>query len=153
MSSKEEVTRVLTSVALFEGLNASFIVKLADIGQEKSFGRGEKIVEQSQLGDEIFVVLTGRVTISIIGPENGEPITIATLKDGDILGESMLLGKMRRAATAVAKDEVDTLVWKTNDLLNFLDREVEIGYIVMKNLARSLSDKLNTTNMALRNKV
>ncbi len=153
MSSKEEVTRVLTAVSLFEGLSTQYIVNVADLGIEKHYKRGDRIVEQSQLGDELFVVLTGRVEISISGPEHANMIPIAILKDGDILGESMLLGKMRRVATAVAKDEVDTLVWKTNDLLNFFDKEPHIGYIVMKNLARSLSDKLNTTNMALRNKV
>ena len=152
MSHLDEVTRVLTAVSLFEGLSTQFIVQIADLGTEKKFSRGEKIVVQNQLGDELFVVLTGRVEVSISGPEN-EHISIGTIKDGEILGESMLLGKMRRAATGVAKDSVECLVWKTNDLLRFFETEPQIGYIVMKNLARSLSDKLNTTNMALRNKV
>lgn len=146
----DTVTRSLAAISLFEGLDVDQIQQITKLGVNKRFRRGEALIEQSSLGNEFFVLLAGRVSIKITGP-NQEAVEVASLKDGDVIGETILLGKIRRVATVEAKDDVICMAWRSDSLLSFFEKNPECGYRFMKNMARVLSEKISNSNMVVRN--
>ncbi len=71
---------------------------------------GETIVQQGQIGRELYIVLRGEVVVST---ELGDPI--ATLGPRDVFGERALLEDTRRNATVRAGQPSDVLVLSRGD--------------------------------------
>jgi CRP-like cAMP-binding protein len=78
--------------------------RLAAKLQMRTFPRGVTIVRQGDLGASMFVLVDGKVTVSVHSRSGEE--RVATLGPGDIVGEMSLLTGARRYATVVASKQV-----------------------------------------------
>lgn len=77
------------------------------MAEQVTFKAGETILREGMSGDSAFVISTGRV--GIFKAIDGKRIQLATLEDGELLGELALLDGERRMATAVALTPVAAL--------------------------------------------
>lgn len=146
-----QIKQILGQSDILHSLGKSELESFAKMGKAVEFKKGEPLVNEDQQGDDVFVILSGRVDIELTLPDTGKSQVIATLKNGEVLGELMLLGRGRRSATARAKDLVEAFCWSKNDLLELFQKNHRLGYVVMTNLAKILAQRLTTTNMELRN--
>ena len=93
----------LAAVDLFASLSQEARHALALSGDEHLFAAGETIVRQGAAGDSMFVVLSGRVRVSI-DPAGQE---VAVIPAGGFFGEmSMLTGDARTATVKAIEDAV-----------------------------------------------
>ena len=93
----------LAAVDLFAPLSEEARHALALSGDEHLFAAGETIVRQGAGGESMFVVLSGRVRVSI-EPSGQE---VAVIPAGGFFGEmSMLTGDARTATVKAAEDAV-----------------------------------------------
>ncbi|MBV8201580.1 MAG: cyclic nucleotide-binding domain-containing protein [Acidobacteria bacterium] len=76
---------------------------LASLSREKKFAPHQQIFRESEPGDEMYVVLEGRVMISKFIPGAGEE-ALAFLERGDYFGEMALIDNEPRSADATASD-------------------------------------------------
>lgn len=136
---------------IFQDLAPADVAALAKMATIVSVPAREQVIEESAKGEDFFVILAGRVDITVALPDGKDSESLAILKEGDTLGESMLLGRMRRIASAVARDPVEAVRWDVVNLTKYLDAHPQAGYIVMRNLARIVHERLMATNMLLRN--
>lgn len=67
------------------------------------FGRGEKIIEQGQSGESMFILVEGEADVFV--KANGPEMKVATLKPGDYFGEMSLLTGEPRSATVCARTD------------------------------------------------
>jgi CRP-like cAMP-binding protein len=88
-------------------LNAAELDRLAVKLQMRTFPRGVTLVRQGDLGASMFVLVGGKVTVSVHSRSGEE--RVATLGSGDIVGEMSLLTGARRNATVVAARQVTAL--------------------------------------------
>jgi CRP-like cAMP-binding protein len=99
---------VLQKTPLFSGvLNSAELDRLAAKLQMRTFPRGVTIVRQGDLGSSMFVLVDGKVTVSVHLRSGKEQV--ATLGPGDIVGEMSLLTGARRNATVTAARQVTAL--------------------------------------------
>lgn len=88
-------------------MNAEELDRLAAKLQMRTFPRGVTIVRQGDLGASMFVVVDGKVTVTVHARSGEE--RVATLGPGDVVGEMSLLTGARRNATVVASRQVTAL--------------------------------------------
>ena len=72
------------------------------------FGRGERVIEQGDVGRSMFILLRGEAAVIVNGADTHTQV--ATLKEGDYFGEMSLLTGEPRSATVIA--QTDCEMWE-----------------------------------------
>lgn len=96
---------VLVNSALFQGLPAAVISAIAAAMHPVEFTAGQLIFSRGDPGDAIYVVLSGRVRLSILTPDGAE-LSFAHAVKGDVFGEIAVLDASTRSADATALEAV-----------------------------------------------
>ena len=103
-----EVRGILNATAFFNVvLDARQLDRLAEATRVVRFRRGEVIMRQNDLGSSMFVLVDGKVTVSVHEP--GGDRVAAMLGPGEVVGEMSLITGDRRSATVKAKGRVTAL--------------------------------------------
>ena len=92
--------------------------------KSQSFLPGQKVVEEGDFGDSIFVIISGeaKVVAHILGNE----IELATLSVGDVFGEVAFLTGRPRTASVIADDELRVMEFNRLILEEILEKHPEI---------------------------
>ena len=77
--------------------------------EKKSYKAGEKIVEEGSRGDSMFVILSGRCEVVRATRKEEKEDIIATLEEGQLIGEASLIDNSPRNATVRAANSVEVL--------------------------------------------
>jgi CRP-like cAMP-binding protein len=83
--------------------------QLAELAETQLYAPGETIILQGALGDELFVVQEGEVSV-VIGGDRGAEREVAVLGPGKFFGEMSLMTGEPRRATVRARTECEVLV-------------------------------------------
>ncbi len=94
----------LKSVPLFSNLSNRQLDILYKAGVIKKFTRGDVIVYQDNPGDTFYIVVSGRVKVTLLN-EDGKEIVLSILKGGDFFGELSLLDDEPRSASVLAVED------------------------------------------------
>ena len=97
-----------------------------------SFLRNQVILEEGQLGTRMYVVLQGRVAVSIGGK------VVDHIGPGGVLGELALLDQVPRVASAVAEDNVALQPISRNAFIALIKLDPELGAGMLTALAERL---------------
>jgi hypothetical protein len=136
------VIKLLRSLSLFQGLGDGELRKIARLFTQRLYHPGERIFSKDESGVEAYLVMRGQVDIHL--EEKSPPI--ATLGSGQIFGELTFLDNSPRAAYAVANQASILLVIQQSQFDDLVQREPDLGIVIMRNFARELSHRLRRTN-------
>jgi CRP/FNR family transcriptional regulator, cyclic AMP receptor protein len=78
-------------------------------GGHRTFRRGQVLISEGDIGERVFLLEQGWVTIRSSGPD-GEEMVLNVRGPGELLGEMSIVDRAPRSAAAVAVDEVIALV-------------------------------------------
>lgn len=123
--------------SFFRGLTDEQALRLAGIGTVRTFEVGEKLFRPGEPADPMYLVLDGTVSVWMSsGTEIGH------VDAGDILGEVALLTESPHSAGASAADLVTVAIFSHDNLRVLTRQRPDIGLVLYRNLANSLSFKL-----------
>jgi CRP/FNR family transcriptional regulator, cyclic AMP receptor protein len=135
--TSDEKADALGRIALFEGLERSSLLPLAEAASEIDFDDGDVLVIQGQIGTGLFIVVNGAVRIVRHGED------VAQLSPGDYLGELAVIDREPRSASAFAVGPTTCLALASWDLFRRVDADPALSHALLRGLAlrvRSLSD-------------
>jgi CRP/FNR family transcriptional regulator, cyclic AMP receptor protein len=139
---------------VFGGLTEEQLARVLELAEPQVFGEGAMIVEEDQKGGRCFFITQGRVDIEIRPPFAGRQAQkIATIKSGEVFGELSLVDGFLRSATARAVEPTEVISFENKTLEALMEKEPQIGYRIMRNIANVLAQRIRTTNMKLRNAI
>lgn len=138
------VPELFSKVPLFEGLSPADRASLSRAATLRSFRRGERIVTQGQPGDSFFVIVKGRVAVSILSPE-GREIVLSTLLAGDHFGEMALLDEAPRSATVTAAERSELAVLTREAFFDLLKG----NFVLIRALLATYSRRLRHANATI----
>ena len=147
-------TRMLGAAELTDGLRATELAQLAAIGVARSFGPHERICDEQERSDELYIVQDGAVEVLLdprtIGREGASDRRIAVLGAGQTCGELALLdGGVRSARLRAGDGGAHLMAFRRDALLALCERDTGIGYRIMFNLAAALGLRLRLHDMKL----
>jgi CRP-like cAMP-binding protein len=114
---------------IFEGLSESEVARICDLGVIRPFNPGEVIFRKGDPGNEMYLILTGKVVIADSLGKNMD--VVAKLGAGEVLGEMAISGKpSKRSAHAVAREPSQLLVLSANSMLELLETEIPKRFLI-----------------------
>src|SRR5688572_28972773 len=115
----ESVVALLDELALFESLGDDEIDALARKVDSVRWDGGTVIFEEGDAGDACYVIYSGRVKV-MKRLVDGQPITLAQVGHGGIVGELALFASDRRSATLQAVEPTTAVAISREDLMAIL---------------------------------
>lgn len=136
----------LSESPLFDGLGKAEINDLVERAEIHEFSSGEIVVEEGTLGDAIFLLYDGKLSVHTRDGE-GRNVELAKLpRRGAFFGEIALADPGLRSAT-VRADEGAVLLKLSLDALNaFFTQFSDAQVVVLRNIARVLAQRLRDAN-------
>ena len=144
---------------IFEGMTLEELDAVFDISDEVTYGSGDIILEESSYGadSDFFVILQGNVKVEIqasqIQPEGRMNKRLAVLKSGDVFGDMGLLRSKRRSAQVSAYSDLWVRKVNQKKLFQLFVYNPRLGYLIMRNLAAILSDRIMDMNFMWRDEI
>ena len=134
----------LTTVPIFSSLSPEDLEPLAGKLRRRGYQKGEVIFHQEDPADRMYIIVEGRIRISITS-EDGREKDLAVLQPGDCFGEMALLDGSNRSATATAVAAAQTLALYREDFMEFLKDHPE----VVAQTTSLLTSRLRSVNQLL----
>jgi CRP/FNR family cyclic AMP-dependent transcriptional regulator len=112
---------------------------LEELVRRRSVPRSESLLRAGSAGDEIVLVLKGRVKVVAYGADHRD-VVLAIRGPGELIGEMAALGGQRRTATAVAVDDVEAGYLHADELRLFLSEHPGAALVLIRMLVRRLTE-------------
>ena len=145
----EDLTGILRKLGVFEGLSEEDLDKIVKICITKSYTKGDVIFEDNTSGEDLFIVLEGNMKIKLEAVLPHYDIALSTIEAGQIFGELALIDSSPRSATVVCETDAQVAVLNGEKLNRLMEEDNHIGYVLMKNIARTICARLRKANREL----
>lgn len=122
----------LAQIPLFRGCSEDVVAQLVELTGELTFEDGQPIVQQGQLGNGLYIIVSGAARVVIGGEE------LARFGPGDFVGELAVIDQQPRIASAFAMGETSCLALASWDLVTVLEREPRLAMNLLTELASRL---------------
>ncbi len=129
---------------LVYGLTDEQLRNISELATSRELAPGEVLCHEGERADELFIVLAGRFAVRI---GNGE--ILAEIGPGSVIGEMGLIDPRPRSATVEATETARVVAIPTADLRHNLVTDGNLGFVVLCNIARLLSERLRHADTKL----
>jgi len=133
----DSVTPRLTAVPLFSDLSAESLHTLSGIVEYRRFSKGGHIIAQDDVGTCMYLLTSGRVRVSIAGPD-GKELVLDYLEAPAHFGEMSLVDSKCRSADVVAVTDVEVLALEGRDLSAVIQVQPRLALSIIATLSRRL---------------
>jgi CRP-like cAMP-binding protein len=106
---------------------------------------GKVIFKQGSVAESMCLVLSGELEV-LKAAKDGKQVKIATIGDGQSVGEMALVDDMVRSATVRSSMLSTIVILKRDDFDNILQHYPRIAAKLMKGIARHISINLRKTS-------
>lgn len=141
MLIKEKLVRT----DLFHDMTLDQLDALARLAIPRSFKQGEKLFEQEQYAEFLYIVLSGEVSIRF-KPHDGEAILVTRVTEGGVCGWSAVLGRAVYTSAAECTQSCETLCFRGRELQKLCESYPDTGVIILERLAAVIAERLSNTN-------
>lgn len=121
-------------VALKPTSNAVYFESTADM--TRTYPKDTMIFSECQSGAEMFIIQEGHVKISKV--VDGNEVTLALLKAGDMFGEMALLENKPRSASAIANEECKLMVINRQNFNQMVASQPQLVFRLTKTFAERI---------------
>ena len=104
---RAEARAILRGEQLFDCMSDTQLETVLQNAQIHHYGRGERLIQEGEPGDSMFVMLRGIAAVSVA--RNGASVRVGAMRQGDCFGEFALLTGEPRSATIRAENDCEVL--------------------------------------------
>src|SRR4051794_8679560 len=137
--------QALRACALFQTLPADRLRRIADIASHRDLPAGAIIFREGETGDEMYVVVAGKVRISKRVPGVGEE-ALGVLEPGSHFGEMAMVDDSPRSADAIAHTACALAVVRRDELDQLMFVDKDLAYDLLWTFVRTMAARLRETN-------
>lgn len=141
---------ILKQAEIFTGLGEDQLQKIARAGEKKKVADGELVFREGERGHEVYIVLDGRIQITVEMSLPTEQAPVHTVTEGKVFGEFALVSDHERSASARAIKDTEVFAFSRESFLKLADEDPHLGYKVLHELGQILVGRLIKTTKELR---
>jgi len=134
---------LLHKMPLFRFLTYQELVRVLNITEVRSYDTNQEVVAEGQEGDELFLVLTGKVRV-----HTGDTV-ITNLLVGQHFGEMALVDKAARSASVSADEPSKLLVLRRRDFFEIVRKDHDVAVKLLWSFLGVLTERLRKTSREL----
>jgi PPM family protein phosphatase len=134
---------LIQKIPLFRYLTYQELMKVLAVASVRSYMPNDPIIVENSLGNEMFVILSGSVSLLKSGQ------MIRPLKPGAFFGEMGLIDNAPRSASIVAAEPTRLMVIGRADFYPLLRKEPNLAVKLLWSFCQSLNERLRITTELL----
>jgi diguanylate cyclase (GGDEF)-like protein len=138
----------LRGIDIFAGLGEAELAALASKMRRRSYDPGEAVFREGEAGDELFVVTSGLVSVSLRSGD-AEDIELSRMGAGSFFGEMAILERAPRSATCSAVERTECLVLEAGDFEALIREEPAAAVGMLERMLEIAADRLLNTGSFL----
>lgn len=129
----------------FKDLDAGEIKKVESISIERTYSKGDFLLQEGMVGQSFFLIISGHVQVRK-GMRGGKTRKLVELGPGDLVGEAGFLGIEQRLAHVVALTDCQALEFGRERFEKLIMDYPRIGLKAFRGMAKGLAYRLAKTN-------
>lgn len=130
----DEAAGFLSTVALLDGMQEEELANLAGVLRRREVPAGEVLWSQGQEAVAMLFIVRGRVSISLNLP-GARTVEVASMGEGEVLGEIPLLDGGRHSATAGTTEPTSLLSLSRADFAALVSRRHPAAFTLKRRIA------------------
>ncbi len=134
---------ILHRMPLFRFLTYQELVQVLNITDVVNYEAGDNVVEEGDDGDQMFIVLTGRVRV-----HSGDTV-ITRLGPGQHFGEMALVDKAPRSASVSGDESSQLLLIRRREFFDLVRKDHDLAVKLLWSFLGVLAQRLRTTSRQL----
>lgn len=144
-SSTENLPSFLVDGPLLRGVDRDKRLDFLSGMNLVSYPPGDVLFFEGELGDELFLVVSGEVVI-LNNTEVAEPVELTRVRPGDFFGEMALLSPSPRSASAIALSFTNALSMPRRQYLDRLESGDPAAAALLHSITRRVCQRLRETD-------
>src|SRR5438132_9964597 len=140
---------LLQRVPLFRTLGFSETMALSSICRIETKPDAAILLHQDSLGQALYILKEGAAIVRRRDPGTGVEKELATLAQGELIGEMSLIDDQLASADVVAKGDVELLVIPRREFEKLLASNDKLAIKVYRCFCWALSERLRKANQTL----
>jgi CRP/FNR family transcriptional regulator, cyclic AMP receptor protein len=138
---------LMQQMPIFGAIGAEAIEFLLESAPVMRVAAGDFFCREGDLADGMYVLESGRVTIS--KSWQGRQLLLRRLGQGDCFGEMALLDLFPRSASVRADEDCSAIRITSDNLLRLFEHDAEQFALIQMNMGREISRRLRATDELL----
>ncbi len=130
---------LIKNIPYFSELTIEEMQNLVASSQKRRYPRRSIVLHKDDVGDETYLIMTGKVKVIVTHPD-GKEIILNILKSGDFFGEMAVFDNMPRSATVAAEEDSELLIISRENITNLIKRNPQIAFKLLSDMSRRLRE-------------
>ena len=131
------VISLMTKSELFAGVDSTTLERLRESATEHRLRRGDKLFEENDVANDLYIVTSGRIAIANKSIDGRESM-VALMEGGDLFGEMPLFDSLGRSAEARALEQSVVVSVPYEPIRALYEQRPELLWAVVRLLAGRL---------------
>lgn len=149
MAADPEVVSALKNIPWFAELKPEHFERIVEAASIRPVKAGEELFKEGDREDCFYVVIEGRVALSIFVPHRGK-IRIYTAEPMDMIGWSVATPTVRqRTAGATVVQSGRLAAFDAEKIRQMCEEDHDFGYLFMRRVANIIAGRLLATRLQL----
>ena len=144
----KHIRDLLAEHRFFQAFPEKYLDVISGCGKNVYFKQGEYIAKEDDSADFFYLIRRGRAAVSV-GAPGRDPIVVQTIGGGDILGWSWIFPPYRWTFDIQALEDIAAIALDGVCLRGKCDADHELGYFLMTQFARIMTNRLRATRIQL----
>jgi len=131
---------IVEEIELFKGIDPTIMEEIVNICSEQNYTKDTVLFKKGDVADCIYILVEGTIKLLI---ENGGSITYSLSDPGEVFGWASMLESGLRTASGVCATDLKSVKIEKKELDAIFNTHPEVGLMVLKRLAKVISERLS----------